>query len=93
MQDGKFLKKKNTFTDFVACAELLIQQKYTSPARLCVEGRSAGGLTMGAALNLRPDLFAAAVLGGEFSCSLALPVEAENSQPTNHPPTHRPLPK
>ena len=48
-----------------------------------MEGRSAGGLTMGAALNLRPDLFAAAVLGGEFSCSLELPVEAENSQPTN----------
>lgn len=65
-EDGKFLKKKNTFTDFVACAELLIEKKYTSPARLCVEGRSAGGLTMGAALNLRPDLFAAALLGVPF---------------------------
>jgi protease II len=65
-EDGKFLKKRNTFTDFVACAEMLIQKKYTSPARLGVEGRSAGGLTIGAALNLRPDLFAAAVLGVPF---------------------------
>jgi oligopeptidase B len=65
-EDGKFLKKRNTFTDLVACAEHLEKEKYTSAARLCVEGRSAGGLTVGAALNLRPDLFCAAVVGVGF---------------------------
>ena len=113
-QDGKYLRKRNTFTDFIACAEHLVACKvrvhvlgggggtgtcvggssgggpgsprfsgaqrpphplpptphppttrtqYTSPSRLCIEGRSAGGLTMGAVLNLRPDLFSAAILG------------------------------
>lgn len=65
-ETGKYLQKQNTFTDFVACAELLVQRQYTSPARLCIEGRSAGGLTMGAAINLRPDLFNAAILGVPF---------------------------
>ncbi len=49
--DGKFLKKKNTFTDFLACAEYLAENKYTSPEKLCIQGRSAGGLTMGATIN------------------------------------------
>ncbi|GAB4817223.1 hypothetical protein N2152v2_004269 [Parachlorella kessleri] len=65
-EDGKYLNKRNTFTDFVACAEHLVQHKYTSPRRLCIQGRSAGGLTMGAVLNLRPDLFNAAILGVPF---------------------------
>ena len=65
-EDGKFLKKKNTFTDFVACAELLVARGFTAPARLCIEGRSAGGLTMGAVINLRPDLFNAVILGVPF---------------------------
>lgn len=65
-EDGKFLKKKNTFTDFIACAELLVEKKYTSPSRLCIEGRSAGGLTMGAVVNMRPDLFNAAIFGVPF---------------------------
>ena len=65
-EDGKYLKKKNTFTDFIACAELLITQKYTSSEKLCIEGRSAGGLTMGAVINLRPDLYNAAILGVPF---------------------------
>ncbi len=56
-EDGKLLKKKNTFTDFIACAEHLIQQKYTSPAQLYAMGGSAGGLLMGAVINMRPDLF------------------------------------
>ena len=56
-EDGKLLKKKNTFTDFIACAEHLIQQKYTSPAHLYAMGGSAGGLLMGAVINMRPDLF------------------------------------
>lgn len=65
-EDGKFLKKKNTFTDFVACAEFLCQLGYTRPSGLCIQGRSAGGLTMGAVINLRPDLFHAAILGVPF---------------------------
>lgn len=56
-EDGKLLKKKNTFTDFIACAEHLIQQKYTSPEHLYAIGGSAGGLLMGAMINMRPDLF------------------------------------
>jgi len=60
-EDGRMLKKKNTFTDFIACAEHLIAEKYTSPDRLAIMGGSAGGLLVGAALNLRPDLFGAAV--------------------------------
>lgn len=56
-EDGKLLKKKNTFTDFIACAEHLIAEKYTSPDRLAIQGGSAGGLLMGAVTNMRPDLF------------------------------------
>ena len=55
--DGKLLSKKNTFTDFIACAERLIERRYTCPERLFAMGGSAGGLLMGAVLNLRPDLF------------------------------------
>lgn len=112
-EDGKYLAKRNTFSDFIACAEHLVAHKYTSPSRLCIQGRSgagqgaalalallmlpplcftpllgravlhggrpkapctlsmprpapcaaAGGLTMGAVINMRPDLFHAAILG------------------------------
>lgn len=55
--DGKLLKKKNTFTDYIACAEHLIAEKYTSADRLAAFGGSAGGLLMGAVVNMRPDLF------------------------------------
>jgi len=55
--DGKFLKKMNTFTDFIACAEYLIQANYTIPQKLIIMGGSAGGLLVGASVNLRPDLF------------------------------------
>ena len=65
-EDGKLLKKKNTFTDFIACAESLIDLKYCSKEKLCVEGRSAGGLLMGAVLNMRPDLFKVVVAGVPF---------------------------
>ncbi|KAL6603404.1 hypothetical protein ACP70R_043765 [Stipagrostis hirtigluma subsp. patula] len=65
-EDGKLLKKKNTFTDFIACAEHLIENKYCSKEKLCINGRSAGGLLMGALLNMRPDLFRAAVAGVPF---------------------------
>ena len=59
--DGKLLKKKNTFTDFVAVADSLVRRKYTSPDRLVIQGGSAGGLLMGAVVNMRPDLFHAVV--------------------------------
>jgi oligopeptidase B len=55
--NGKLLKKKNTFTDFIACAEFLIREKFTNPQKLFAMGRSAGGLLMGAISNMRPDLF------------------------------------
>eukprot|EP00898_Chlorokybus_atmophyticus_P006304 jgi/Chlat1/6675/Chrsp49S09077 len=65
-EDGKLLHKKNTFTDFIACAEYLINNRWTSPSSLCMQGRSAGGLLMGAVLNMRPDLFAAAIAAVPF---------------------------
>lgn len=49
--DGKYLNKKNTFFDFLSCAEYLVNEKYTSAEKLCIQGRSAGGLTMGASIN------------------------------------------
>lgn len=65
-ENGKLLKKKNTFTDFIACAEHLIEKKFCSKERLCINGRSAGGLLIGGVLNMRPDLFKAAVAGVPF---------------------------
>ncbi len=56
-EDGRMLRKMNTFTDFIACAEHLVKEGYTSRDRLTIRGRSAGGLLMGAVTNLAPDLF------------------------------------
>lgn len=56
-ENGKFLNKKNTFTDFINSAEFLIKEKYTSSKKLVIMGGSAGGLLMGAVTNMRPDLF------------------------------------
>jgi len=64
--DGRMMHKKNTFTDFIVCAEYLLQQGYGAKNRLVIEGRSAGGLLMGAVLNMRPDLFHAALVGVPF---------------------------
>jgi oligopeptidase B len=58
---GKLLDKQHTFDDFIASAEHLVTQRYTSPARLAARGASAGGLLMGAVVNRRPDLFRAVV--------------------------------
>lgn len=63
---GKLLNKKNTFTDFIAAAEHLVQQRYTSKEKLAIRGGSAGGLLMGAVVNMRPDLFKAVVADVPF---------------------------
>ena len=60
-EQGKLLHKKNTFTDFITCAEHLIAEKYTASDKLVIQGGSAGGLLMGAVTNMRPDLFHAVV--------------------------------
>jgi oligopeptidase B len=56
-EDGKMMKKKNTFTDFIDCGEFLVKEKYTSPAHLYAQGGSAGGLLMGAVVNMAPNLW------------------------------------
>ncbi|SMF14075.1 S9 family peptidase [Pseudobacteriovorax antillogorgiicola] len=56
-EDGKLLKKKNTFTDFIDVSEYLIRNKYTNSKKLYASGGSAGGLLMGAVINMRPDLY------------------------------------
>jgi oligopeptidase B len=58
---GRMMNKINTFTDFIACAEHLVNSKYTSKNRLVIQGGSAGGMLMGAVTNMRPDLFKAVV--------------------------------
>jgi oligopeptidase B len=60
-EDGKFLAKPNTFTDFIACARHLVAEGWTSPDRMVAEGGSAGGLLMGAVANLAPELWAGVV--------------------------------
>lgn len=65
-EDGKLLKKKNTFRDFIATADFLIAEKFTNPTKLVIEGASAGGLLVGAAVNYRPELFQAVIAGVPF---------------------------
>ena len=60
-EQGKLLNKKNTFTDFITCAEYLIEEQYTCKEKLVIEGASAGGLLIGAVINMRPDLFEVAI--------------------------------
>jgi oligopeptidase B len=60
-ENGKMLNKKNTFMDFIACAEHLIAEKFTSREKLAIMGGSAGGLLIGACVTMRPDLFGAAI--------------------------------
>jgi oligopeptidase B len=65
-EDGMLMKKKNTFFDFIDCAEHLIREKWTSKERLMISGGSAGGLLMGAVVNYRPDLFKAVHMAVPF---------------------------
>ncbi len=65
-EDGKMMKKKNTFTDFIDCAEFLLADKYTSKEHLYTSGGSAGGLLMGAVVNMRPDLWHGVIAGVPF---------------------------
>ncbi len=65
-EDGKLLKKKNTFTDYISCGEYLIDQKFTSKDLLFAMGGSAGGLLVGAVINMRPDLFRGVVAAVPF---------------------------
>jgi oligopeptidase B len=65
-EDGKMFKKKNTFTDFIDCAEFLIEEKYTTPEHLFASGGSAGGLLMGAVVNMRPELFKGVIAAVPF---------------------------
>ncbi|MBI5020796.1 MAG: S9 family peptidase [Ignavibacteriales bacterium] len=65
-ENGKLLHKKNTFTDFIACAEYIIKENYTSKEKLTISGGSAGGLLMGAVTTMRPDLFKAVIASVPF---------------------------
>ena len=65
-EQGRMLQKLNTFTDFVACAQHLIAERYTSPGRLAIQGGSAGGMLMGGVVNMRPELFRAAIIQVPF---------------------------
>ncbi|KAK9822184.1 hypothetical protein WJX81_008194 [Elliptochloris bilobata] len=65
-EDGRAMAKNHTFADTIAAAQHLISEGYTSASRLCIWGRSAGGLTVGATVNMRPDLFRAAILDVPF---------------------------
>ncbi len=65
-EDGKLMKKKNTFTDFIDSGEFLVAEKFTSPEHLFAQGGSAGGLLIGAVINMRPDLFKGVVAAVPF---------------------------
>ncbi len=65
-EDGKFLKKKNTFTDFIACGRYLVAEKYASPQKIYAQGGSAGGLLMGAVMNMANDLWSGIIADVPF---------------------------
>lgn len=65
-EEGRMLQKRNSFTDFISCAEHLVDSGYTDSSQLVIEGGSAGGLLMGAVTNMRPDLFRAVIADVPF---------------------------
>src|SRR6266567_1784462 len=78
---GYKLTKQHTVDDFLACAQYLVENKYTTPQRLSGEGTSAGGILIGGAITQRPDLFGAALI--RVGCSTALRMEFEPNGPPN----------
>ena len=92
-EQGKYLQKRNTFSDFIACAEFLVQSGYTKPSLMSCEGRSAGGLLMGNVLNMRPDLFQVAVAGVPFvdlcvtMCDPSIPLTTNEWEEWGNPNT------
>jgi oligopeptidase B len=65
-EDGKYFKKKNTFTDFIDCGEYLVKEKFTNKEKMFAMGGSAGGLLIGAVINIRPDLFKGVIAAVPF---------------------------
>jgi oligopeptidase B len=90
-EQGRLMHKKNSFTDFIACAEHLVARGYTSPARLGIMGASAGGLLMAAVTTMRPDLFKAVVALVPFTNVItamlmpALPLTVVEYEQWGHP--------
>ena len=88
---GKYLEKKNTFTDFVDCAEALLERGVARRGQLSCEGRSAGGLLVGNVVNMAPELFAAAVAGVPFvdlmvtMCDPSIPLTTEEWEEWGNP--------
>jgi prolyl oligopeptidase len=78
---GQKLNKPNTWRDLIDCCEMLVQEKWTSPSHLAIQGGSAGGITVGRALTERPDLFAAVI--SNVGVSNTLRAEFEQNGPTN----------
>lgn len=79
-ETGKFLDKPNTFNDVIAAAEHLIADRWTQPGRLVLEGRSAGGMTVAAVANKRPDLFHVRLLITAAGPHLTSPVQHGHMQ-------------
>ncbi|CAM6106101.1 unnamed protein product [Calypogeia fissa] len=75
-ENGKLLSKRNTFTDFIDSAEYLIDNKFGAKNKICINGRSAGGLLIGAVMTMRPDLFAVAVAEVPFVDVVATMLDA-----------------
>lgn len=94
-EQGKFLTKKNTFSDFVSCARHLIDIGATAPDRLAITGRSAGGLLMGGVLNQAPELFRVAVAGVPFvdlmvtMCDASIPLTVPEWEEWGNPNQER----
>jgi len=88
---GKYLTKKNTFTDFVDCAQHLIDQGIATPTTLSCEGRSAGGLLVGNVVNMAPELFVACIAGVPFvdlmttMCDPSIPLTTEEYEEWGNP--------
>lgn len=90
---GKYLNKRNTFSDFIACAEHLVAEGLTSPEQMTCEGRSAGGLLVGSVVNMRPDLFKGVVAGVPFvdlmntMCDSSIPLTTSEWEEWGNPNT------